>query len=380
MEKSHANLLLKELSDEDFESIPGNVTFASVKKKDSDFDEYYIEIGIKNKKNYLIEDFYDPNKITVLKETPISDNLINKLQNIRNQSVKLEKIEDLKSVNFNTSEIDSLNFNYEILNFLKIQSLISIGFSNDISNKIVDGGIKIVDTSDIELSNCGNENNAQTISNSYIQGGISISAQTNLGHRIGPGTLGGIFKQRRNDSLYGITNAHVLAFSSEDPPMNKVIHPGCKDSSINRVTFGSILLRKITCYEDIGVVHILDSIPKKSNTRCSEVKIKGIDLPRENNGYQYVKKCGRTTGFTKGTITSLNSTVYTTYLGRRLKLINQIETTCMNLGGDSGSLLINKDNNAVGLIFAKRIDNKATFANPLKEAFSRHNIDFEKFY
>lgn len=66
-----------------------------------------------------------------------------------------------------------------------------------------------------------------------------------------------------------------------------------------------------------------------------------------------VKKTGRTTNFSTGTILSTNATVDVNYGGGLVaRFANQIVTTVMTAGGDSGSLLCDINGNAVGLIFA----------------------------
>ncbi len=66
-----------------------------------------------------------------------------------------------------------------------------------------------------------------------------------------------------------------------------------------------------------------------------------------------VKKTGRTTNFTTGRITVVNATVDVNYgSGRVARFRDQIITTAMSAGGDSGSLITTLDNVAVGLLFA----------------------------
>ncbi len=67
-----------------------------------------------------------------------------------------------------------------------------------------------------------------------------------------------------------------------------------------------------------------------------------------------VRKSGRTTELTTGTITVLNATVSVGYgVGRVAQFENQIITSNMSQGGDSGSLLVAGDSlHAVGLLFA----------------------------
>ena len=66
-----------------------------------------------------------------------------------------------------------------------------------------------------------------------------------------------------------------------------------------------------------------------------------------------VQKWGRTTNFTTGHILNVNATVDVHYDGGRIaRFCQQILTTSMSAGGDSGSLVTDPDEGAVGLLFA----------------------------
>lgn len=66
-----------------------------------------------------------------------------------------------------------------------------------------------------------------------------------------------------------------------------------------------------------------------------------------------VEKCGRTTNFTTGRIVNINATVDVNYgQGKIARFGRQILTTAMSAPGDSGSLVSDLDQNAVGLLFA----------------------------
>jgi hypothetical protein len=66
-----------------------------------------------------------------------------------------------------------------------------------------------------------------------------------------------------------------------------------------------------------------------------------------------VQKAGRTTGFTTGRVTNVNATVNVNYGGGKIaRFCRQIITTNMSAPGDSGSLVADFDEAAVGLLFA----------------------------
>ncbi len=77
-----------------------------------------------------------------------------------------------------------------------------------------------------------------------------------------------------------------------------------------------------------------------------------------------VRKTGRTTDLTSGKIVLLNATVNVAYGTKTARFTGQVITSPMSLGGDSGSLIVNRhDNVAVGLLFAG--STQATIFTPI---------------
>lgn len=88
---------------------------------------------------------------------------------------------------------------------------------------------------------------------------------------------------------------------------------------------------------------------------------------------QKVRKSGRTTGYTEGTITLLNATINVAYGDRTARFTGQVITTPMSQGGDSGSLIVDgTENKAVGLLFAG--SNLSTIFTPIDEVLSALNV------
>ena len=88
-----------------------------------------------------------------------------------------------------------------------------------------------------------------------------------------------------------------------------------------------------------------------------------------------VRKSGRTTGFTTGQITVLDTTVSVSYgVGRTANFEGQFVSGPMSQGGDSGSLLVAADSlKAVGLLFAG--SNQATIFNPIQDVLNLLQIE-----
>ena len=92
-----------------------------------------------------------------------------------------------------------------------------------------------------------------------------------------------------------------------------------------------------------------------------------------------VRKSGRTTGLTQSTVTLLNATVdvgYVTNQGdRTARFTGQIICEPMSQGGDSGSLVVDFDNHAVGLLFAG--SNLSTIFTPIEIVLNALNVKFK---
>lgn len=79
-----------------------------------------------------------------------------------------------------------------------------------------------------------------------------------------------------------------------------------------------------------------------------------------------VRKSGRTTGLTEGQITAVAATVRVFYgLTRSARFRDQLVASALSQGGDSGSLVVDAGNHAVGLLFAG--SSNTTILNPIAE-------------
>lgn len=81
-----------------------------------------------------------------------------------------------------------------------------------------------------------------------------------------------------------------------------------------------------------------------------------------------VKKSGRTTGVTSGRVVAVDGVVRVDYGGRTAVFRQQIVSDIGSRGGDSGSLVMDDDRRAVGLLFAG--SDVSTLLNPIAAVFS----------
>ena len=230
-------------------------------------------------------------------------------------------------------------------------------------------------------------------------GGVSI------GHRnITAGTLGCLVK--KNGEIFILSNNHVLANSNDAQPGDAILQPGPHDGGrfpddhiAELHEFVPILFLvpepPTDCPTARGVALLLNSIAK---TIGSDVRLHAVStLAKENlvdaaiarplneedvsaeileigtiKGLiqgelgMAIKKSGRTTGLTTGKIVQVDVTVNVQYgAGRIARFTDQLMAGPMSQGGDSGSAVLDNNNNLVGLLFAgsdtstiiSRIDN-----------------------
>ena len=163
-----------------------------------------------------------------------------------------------------------------------------------------------------------------------------------------------------------LSNNHVLANVNAGPIGAPILQPGPIDGGVNPTDKIAQLSRFIP-------IQLAPAVPLPSQNNivdCAVAEGDFHDLNREIywGGYvrgwrrrsqvlqmvgQTVKKTGRTTNFTTGRITAVNATIDVNYGGGNVgRMKDQIVTTNMSAGGDSGSLVMTLDNIAIGLLFA----------------------------
>ncbi len=193
-----------------------------------------------------------------------------------------------------------------------------------------------------------------------------------VGHpKVTAGTIGaGCYDLRplpgKPPKYYILSNNHVLANSNDASLGDPIYQPGVFDGGGPADAIGR-LARYVPIKFD-GSDNFVDAA-------IAEVPFDTIDRDIYWNGYpttaaaaaavgMLVKKTGRTTHFTTGRVTALNATVNVGYGGGKVaKFVNQIITTDMSAGGDSGSLVLDWQNRPIGLLFAG--SSVATILNPI---------------
>lgn len=196
----------------------------------------------------------------------------------------------------------------------------------------------------------------------------------------GTGTIGCIV-YAENDGVkvyYILSNNHVLAGENSVERGAYVLQPAPMDGGNYREN----IIGRMARYVPIQFSNFNGSI--ENNVDCALAKVNPSTVSRRVpnvgniNGIAKaqlnddVKKIGRTTGYTTGTVLLTNATAVISYVSGEALFTNQILTTPMCKPGDSGSLLLNSRNQAVGLVFAG--SEKASMANDFATVLEMLNV------
>ncbi len=266
----------------------------------------------------------------------------------------------------------------------------------------------------------------------------NIPAGVSIGHyMVSAGTLGGIVFDRHTGQPMILSNNHVLANSNEAEIGDAILQPGPTDHGLRPddvvaklhrfealrffsdtgrgisppssppplfppggcdiaevfVTVGNALSRLSGSSKRLATVQApkaqVDSAPiyanrvdaalaRPINPMLFQQSIVEIGRPNGTKLAQIgmrIRKHGRTTGYTEGSVTLMNATVDVSY-GDNLnaRFSGQVIATPISQGGDSGALIIEGDSlNAVGLLFAG--SRRATIFTPIQTVLDVMEVD-----
>lgn len=211
----------------------------------------------------------------------------------------------------------------------------------------------------------------------------------------GTGTLGSLVEDG-GGTQYILSNNHIFGELNQATPGDDVIQPGYLDDCFNQDPSANVVadLSEFVTLVFGGADNLVDA--GIAEIRAGAVDTSGTILDIGTIATttaapfvgQAVKKSGRTTGLTNGTVNAISVTVNVGYLacgakqneGQTGHFVDQIEITPGSFiaGGDSGSLMVDSTTNqAVGLLFAgssfsaiaNKIDNVlCAFSTPLAMA------------
>ncbi|WP_051265073.1 chymotrypsin family serine protease [Nakamurella lactea] len=211
-----------------------------------------------------------------------------------------------------------------------------------------------------------------------LQGGISMGPSRVIGGSIFAGTLGAIVVDNTNNQHAALTNFHVACVDSSWAVGNRMVQPSRIDTGVvPGDEFGGIVRAVLSGHVDGSVVSI-DS-GRANSAEVAEIgTVKGTKTATLGMA---VRKRGRTTGLTYGSVDGLSLTVNVDYgdgIGVK-QLTDQVsiaaDTTknaMFSDHGDSGSVIVDGSGYVVGLLFAGA--GAGTVANPIASVLSELNV------
>jgi hypothetical protein len=193
------------------------------------------------------------------------------------------------------------------------------------------------------------------------------------------GTLGALVTD--GTTSYVLSNNHVLGLSGKASAGDDISQPGLIDNGC-RV---STVVADFTAAPQLGPSNVDAAIAQlRPGLMAADGTIQDIGVPSSvvmppSVGLS-VAKSGRTTGFTTGTVASINTSVSVQYqagCGQGKKFVvsytNQvvIGSSTFSAGGDSGSLIVTNDSNhqPVALLFAG--SSTTTIGNPIGQVLTQ---------
>jgi Peptidase family S64 len=194
------------------------------------------------------------------------------------------------------------------------------------------------------------------------------------------GTLGALVKDSDN-TLYILSNNHVLGLSGQAGAGDDISQPGLIDNNCQIPP----IVADFTVAPTLGSSNVDAAIAQlRSGAMDASGEIEDIGVPSSIVAApavgMSVAKSGRTTGFTTGTISSINTSVSVQYqsgCGQGKKFVvsytNQvvINSSTFSAGGDSGSLIVtnNSSHQPVALLYAG--SSTSTIGNPIGQVLTQ---------
>lgn len=216
-----------------------------------------------------------------------------------------------------------------------------------------------------------------------------------IGHPdVTAGTLGALVTD--GEDVFILSNNHVLANVNDAMVGDNILQPGSLDGGSDPSDTIGTLAESIALSFGNGTNAVDAAIALTTHNQVSNVALPWLDsgsygtptttpVAAATPGMS-VHKCGRTTGCTTGTVSSISvdvSVCYETRGPRRCvksaMFTNQIGITdgSFSAGGDSGSLIVNNAADPVGLLFAG--SDTMTIANDINVVLNSFSTPLEMF-
>ena len=199
----------------------------------------------------------------------------------------------------------------------------------------------------------------------------------------GAGTAGVFVRERGNKTLCLLSNNHVLANMNQARIGATIYHHNpTGPHTIGRLkAFKPVLPRGVRNEVDCAIAALDPNYPVELSSLTGGGHFNGARSLLTHLGMA-VTKVGTTTGRTHGHV---SATEFDTWVGfgpvGNVYFVNQIEIrgngsgTGFSQAGDSGSLVMDRDHNAFGLLFAASNRGDLTYCNAIEKVLDALNIE-----
>jgi hypothetical protein len=214
---------------------------------------------------------------------------------------------------------------------------------------------------------------------------VPIGVSTGNQGQCSAGTIGARVKS--GTTTYALSNNHVYALENRAAIGSNVLQPGRYD--LNCASGSNALLGKLSKFVSIT---FSTSANNKVDAAIAAAPTTNLGKSTPSDGYgapsptiiaaalnQTVKKYGRTTGLTTGSVVGLNATINVGYSRGTARFVGQIVIRGkgrFSRAGDSGSLIVNGNRRPVGLLFAGS-QNGYTFANQIGQVLTALGVSVD---
>jgi len=212
-----------------------------------------------------------------------------------------------------------------------------------------------------------------------LQIGVSVGHQL-----VTCGTIAAFVRKRGGNTqdTFILSNAHVIANEDRGQTGDAVLQPGRSDGGsvsgdlVARLAMADTLSRRGWNLTDSAIARIEPGVTADFTTLRGLGELKGVSRRRIHKN-MYVSKLGRTTNVTHGHVTAFEMDISIGFSFGRAWFRNQIEVRGTDgsfvEGGDSGSLAVDADGRAVGLIFAG--GPRTGILNPIQTVLDRLGVE-----
>lgn len=194
------------------------------------------------------------------------------------------------------------------------------------------------------------------------------------------GTLGVLVRDRVTRNTMALTNFHVAAVNNDWAVGDRMAQPSRSDGGwCPSDAYGALSRAELTSHIDGAVVTIDDGVASSPTIE----QIGAVSGHADAVVDSAVRKRGRTTELTYGTVDSIDATTIVDFGGdigertfrNQIRILPTAANPHFSEGGDSGSAVVDGDGNIVGLLFAGAEDDSDTYANPIQRVLDKLAVD-----